>query len=388
MKTDKRTLPRSNKVIKQISETKKEKSRQELLTKTKSFRLKQSNKQLAKPTHRKKKHISLEKYQKLLKEGKSVPEIIQTTSKHLIYFYNTLLKGKINLTKEEFKEKYNNGISLDKISKEKNIPREHLTFLREFYGIKRKGATFQRRLKNEKPLNRRTKDIIIGSLLGDGGIGRFGYFYEKHSEKQVGYLEWKGAHFKNILTPKSYSCYVSKDKRSGTTIYSFSLRTITHNFIKELERKFYKIINGKKIKIIPNDIEKILNKQVLAIWFMDDGNTDWLYRNGIKKCQNATRQCKISSQSFTLEENKLLQKILLKKWGLKTNIRFRNKEEQKLPVLRFDCISSKKLTKILKPFATKELLYKFDEKEHLKHRKKIFDKEKILQSFKKRHNLS
>ena len=74
MKTDKRTLPRSNKVIKQISETKKEKSRQELLTKTKSFRLKQSNEQLAKPTHRKKKHISLEKYQKLLKEGKSVPE--------------------------------------------------------------------------------------------------------------------------------------------------------------------------------------------------------------------------------------------------------------------------------------------------------------------------
>ena len=131
---DKRTLPKDAKIIEQISETKRKQSRQEILTKAKNFTLQESNKQLAIPSHRKKNHISLDEYRQLLKQGKTVPEIIQTTSKHLVYFYNVMLKGEINLPREEFEDMYNKGMSLDEISKIKNIPREHMTFLREFYG--------------------------------------------------------------------------------------------------------------------------------------------------------------------------------------------------------------------------------------------------------------
>ena len=144
---DRRTLPKNPEVIKQISETKREQGREEILTKAKEFELKECTNQFTIPSHRKKNHISLEEYKSLLKQGKTALDIIQTTSKHLIYFYNVLLKGEINLTKEEFMAMYDKGMSLDEIAIEKNIPRDHMTFLREFYGIKRKGATYIKRLQ-------------------------------------------------------------------------------------------------------------------------------------------------------------------------------------------------------------------------------------------------
>ena len=117
-KIDKRTLPKKANTIKQISKTKRENSRKEIVEKISKNTSKQSNKQLAVCSHRKLNHISFEEYKKLISQGKTVKEIIQTTSKHLVYFYNAMLKGKINLSKEDFETMYNNGMSLDEISKE------------------------------------------------------------------------------------------------------------------------------------------------------------------------------------------------------------------------------------------------------------------------------
>jgi hypothetical protein len=147
---DRRTLPKDPDVIKQISETKQEKSRDQILEKIKECKLEQSDILFAIPTHRKTNHISFEEYKKLIEQGKTVLEITQKAAKHLVYFYNAMLKGKINLSKEEFISLYEQGKSLNEISDLKNIPRDHMTFLREFYGIKRKGATFQKRLANER----------------------------------------------------------------------------------------------------------------------------------------------------------------------------------------------------------------------------------------------
>ena len=91
---DRRTLPKDPNVIKQISETKQEQSREEIMDKMKSFELEQSETKLAIPTHRKSKHISFEEYQKLIKQGKTVSEIVNNTSKHLVYFYTLCSKEK------------------------------------------------------------------------------------------------------------------------------------------------------------------------------------------------------------------------------------------------------------------------------------------------------
>jgi len=358
MKIDKRALPRSAETVQKISETKKAQSREEILASTKDCKLEQSNKKLATPTHRKKKHISFEKYQELLKQGKTVPDIIKMTSKHIIYFYNALLKGKINLTKEEFEEKYHNGMSLEEISKEKNISREHLTFLREFYGIKRKGATYQKRLKNEKPLSREAKDIIIGSMLGDGHIAKGGYFAEKHSPKQLDYLKWKASYLPEITTEKSWAYYDSIDKRSGNLIKTHCFRTVTHSWIIEMEKLFYKNVDGRRIKVVPDLIAEFMNEKILAIWFMDDGKTDWRYRNGKKVTPGSNPISTFCTDSFSVKDVEFLQELLVNKFDLNStrNI-YRNR-------INLTTESTLKLHNILKKDMHQAILYKTNEEKY------------------------
>src|ERR1035437_2706200 len=155
-------------VREKIADTKNATSMTKILGQAKGFELPQSDVKLAIPTHRFYKHISLDEYKALLASGKTVLQICETTSKHLVYFYNALLDGRIKLVKDEFVKLYDSGMSLNEIADQNKIPRGHMMFLREFYGIKRKGATFQRRLVEEKPLSDEAKSMLVGSVLGDG----------------------------------------------------------------------------------------------------------------------------------------------------------------------------------------------------------------------------
>jgi len=351
---DKRTLPKNPEVIKRISETKSEQSREIILEGAKNFNLEESDIQLAIPSHRKKNHISLEEYQSLLKKGKTVLEISKTTSKHLIYFYNTLLKGGINLSKEEFEKMYDSGIALDEIGKAKGISRESMTFLREFYGIKRKGATFQKRINKEVPLSQEAKDVIIGSMLGDGHITKWGYYSEKHSPEQLEYLKWKASFFKDITTDKSWDYYEAIDKRSGSLIKTHSFRTTAHSFIYEMRKLWYKEIDGKWTKVVPNEISEYMNEQILAIWFMDDGNTDWMYRNGKKEWKNAKPMAKICTDSFSEKDISILITVIFLKFGIKSYVGERNR-------ITFNTENTIKLISLIKKYTHKNLLYKLDE---------------------------
>jgi len=378
----------SEETINKISKTKLEAGRQEIIMGfSKNDIPYQSSIKLAIPSHRTRKWLTFEEFKELIQKGKTLKELCILYSKHLMYFYSYLSQGKITLTKEQFIEEYEKGVSLDEIAKEHNIPREHITYLREYYGIKRKGAKYQIRLANEKPISQEAKDVIIGSMLGDGHIAELGYFGEKHSEKQIEYVEWKGEVLKSIMARKGYTHYECIDKRSGKKIYSFAIRTIAHNFLYEMRNKFYKKENDKLIKIIPDNIEELLNERVFAVWFMDDGHMDWGYRRGIKQSANTRPHCKISTQSFSKEDVEKLQFVLKKKWQLESYVVFIKPKIQYQPVLKFDCDNTDKLIKILKPFSTRDLLYKFDEKAYLVHKKIILDKELTINNFEIKHKI-
>ena len=348
---------------KKISKTKSETGRQKIIEGSKLCESKQTKHDLKIATHRKHKYISLEEYKNLIKQGKTTLEVCEMTSKHLVYFYNALLKGRINLSKEDFEENYNNGLSLDEISKKFNIPREHITQLRDFYGIKRKGATFQKRLKNEQPLSQEAKDVIIGSLLGDGHITKWGYFSEKHSPAQLEYLRWKASFFPNITTNTSWSYYESIDKRSGSVIKTHSFRTTTHSWIQEMEKLWYKTVDGKRIKVIPEKIREWMNTKILAIWFMDDGSTDWMYRNGKKITTGSNPMCKLCTESFSENDHDLLINSI-SDLGLTAYIYYKDKDPNK-PNIKFSTQESLKLMNTIREFMLDELIYKVDENVYL-----------------------
>lgn len=359
-------------------------ARKELVDCIQKCNIQQEEHGLKIPSHRKKEFISFEEYKEKILNGGFSKEIKKDTSKHLIGFYNYFLKNQSTIiNKETFESEYNQTLnSLDDIAKKYKIPREHITYLRDFYGIKRKGATFIRRLTNEQPLSQESKDVIVGSLLGDGCIDKWGNFREKHSEKQVEYLEWKASFLKEIWNNNPFTYYVGIDKRSGTKIYTFQFVCKVHSFTIDARKMFY----PDDKKCLPENIENLMNAFILAIWFMDDGITDWGYRNGIKK-YNVLPTCRLCSESFSEEENNILRKILFNKWGLTTKLRFKTPNLKLQPRIIFNSESSQKLLDIIKNNTTKELLYKVDENEFVKHMQKKWDKYLILQRFKKRHHL-
>jgi len=342
---------------KKIAKTKSEAGRTQILEGAKSFTQTPSENNLKVASHRKHNFISLDEYKQLLSQGKTTLEVCKITSKHLIYFYNALLKGRITLSKEDFETMYDNGLSLNEIALKSNTPREYITQLRNFYAIKRKGATFQKRLNNEQPLPQEAKNIIIGSMLGDGHITKNGYFSEKHSPAQLEYLQWKASFFPNLTTDKSWAYYESIDKRSGSLIKTHSFRTTVHSWIQEMEKLWYKEIDGKRIKVVPEEIEGWMNEQVLAVWFMDDGLTDWHYRNGIKTYANIQPNCYLCTDSFNGKNMDKLLKTLESKFLLKSKINSRNR-------VSFNVYNTKLLMKTIISYTHKTMLYKVDEKSY------------------------
>ena len=116
--------------------------------------------------------------------------------------------------------------------------------------------------------NKKSRNLLIALLLGDGTISNNYVFKIAHSAKQKEYLEWKIKQLKEAGIRnngiKSYikSCgYASKE-----LVYYTQLNTIP--FIKVLRRVFYK--NKKNI-----GNKKLLNRldaKGIAIWYMDDGH--------------------------------------------------------------------------------------------------------------------
>ena len=96
------TMSMTNETAAKISATKSKDSRNSVLGHIKKSDAKQEEANLAVPTHRKKRHISFDEYKAMIKSGMTLGQIIEGTSKHVVYFYNTMLAGKITLGQEEF----------------------------------------------------------------------------------------------------------------------------------------------------------------------------------------------------------------------------------------------------------------------------------------------
>lgn len=154
------------------------------------------------------------------------------------------------------------------------------------------------------------RNIIIGSLLGDGTLSKYGRslnacYRENTGLSQKPYRKWKATKLKNLDF---------KINSSGA-IYSSS-----HPIYTELYEIFYP--GGKKI--ISKEGLKMLNHPIgLACLFMDDGS---LVINNYKKSNNITLfpQIFIYSQSFTMKENILIKNHIKKVFDIELKLSARN----------------------------------------------------------------
>ena len=118
-------------------------------------------------------------------------------------------------------------------------------------------------------INKKSRNLLIGLLLGDGTISNNYVFKLSHCEEQLDYLEWKVKQLNEAgLRNNGIKEYVStKGFNTGKKVYYSQLNIIP--FVKVLRRVFY-----KPYKKLGN--RKLLNRlsaKEIAIWYMDDGKT-------------------------------------------------------------------------------------------------------------------
>lgn len=159
-------------------------------------------------------------------------------------------------------------------------------------------SNWLRQYKQTMQLSALQKDILVGTLLGDGSLkisrsGKAARLQICHSASAKDYVFWKQQIFNDWIFSEPRYHQINK---------SLIFRTISHSMLFELREAFY----IGRLKIVPKNIFDILKNDIsLAVWFMDDGNG---YRRS-----NAYR---ISTYAFGLEGNLLLQQCLSKNFGL------------------------------------------------------------------------
>ncbi len=190
-------------------------------------------------------------------------------------------------------------------------------------------------------LSFRQKAILIGKILGDGCLEKNGPHVRlkiEQGESQKQYVFWLFEQFKNLVAKPPYSLFHKGRGGKSTKRWRFSTRTLT--VFDEYFFRFY--VNRKKVipSLIQNDL---IHPVTLATWYMDDGylRTD---HSGAYLC----------TSSFTVAENKLLQKSLLNVYGLETAIHFAGK----YPKLHIPSRSLQHFLTLVEPYVIECFNYK------------------------------
>ena len=244
-------------------------------------------------------------------------------------------------------DRYIAGESPQKIADNLNVNRETITAIlhcRDWKQLQRPAdleSTFELRRKLKKkyyrqplpPLTEHQKNIIVGSLLGDGHIAKF---YSPQGESNfskqqinLDHIEWVHKELFPYSLPQVYRVKPPSPATSLNSNYfpfkevepgviAYQTRTTTHEVFTELRNKWY----PNNIKIVPDDLQ--LNAEILAIWFVDDGCN----------CPQV-RQARLATQGFTFSEVERLQQ-LLSGMGIHCSVRKDKYPSGYKPFLSFD----------------------------------------------------
>jgi hypothetical protein len=191
-------------------------------------------------------------------------------------------------------------------------------------------------------LSQRQKEIVIGTLLGDGYLEFDGFkasrLQIKQCEFKKEYVFWLYEELKNLVrTPPK--------QRKDNQQWYFSTRSLEE--LDSLRILFY----NERRKLVPLTIEKLLVSPLsLAIWFMDDGTLD--YR--VKSHCSFT----LSTDSFSINEVRLLQEVLLKRFEIQSSIQTPSSRGKKYVKLYIGKHGRENFLEIVKPYILSCFNYK------------------------------
>nr|AYC64282.1 hypothetical protein [Pseudochlorodesmis sp. HV01306a] len=167
------------------------------------------------------------------------------------------------------------------------------------------------------------REVLVGTLLGNATLPPTSYIKFEQNLSKAEYIY----HLYNIFepfvgTPPRIRNIPGGNARPRQSIW---FRTYQHPAFRFYNNLFYIYENPNRKKRVPKNIPKLLTPRGLAYWFMNDGTFS---RKSVK-----TRDYFFSTQSFTLSDQKKLQKVLYEQFNIKTNIH-KDKNYYRLYILK------------------------------------------------------
>lgn len=189
----------------------------------------------------------------------------------------------------------------------------------------------------DEPLSYITRQVILGTLLGDSSADlrstKRSCISSNHSIKQREYVDWLVDKLGYLVraTPR-----VCRNHGWGTLNYSFS--TLYHSEIRDLVDVLYK--NNKKT--VTRGYLDMLEPLSLAVWFMDDGS----YSGSL------------STHGFSEDENKLIANYFSERWGIRCEVR----KDLRKDLYYIQILNIKKFRDLIREHIPECMQYKLDYK--------------------------
>lgn len=198
----------------------------------------------------------------------------------------------------------------------------------------------------EFSINEDVKQVLLGSLLGDGYLRKFrksvnAHYKEVHSIKQKEYVKWKNNFLRFFNTRiHEYSVF---DKRTNK-VYS---SVLLWSKVGPILTKCYELMYSNGQKSIHPKILKEIGQFGLAVWYMDDG----YYHYGDYRCG-------FSTDAYSYLDHKILKKWLKEKFSIETQIHARKKSKGYSYTLNIPKLQTNKFLNLIKPYIHPSMQYK------------------------------
>lgn len=114
-------------------------------------------------------------------------------------------------------------------------------------------------------LTEEQRDVLLGSLLGDGHLLERGVFKVSHYQEQFDYLVQLHAILRPHVLPVYYE---EKEMDNGRLTFAFGFQTVQHEWLKAIRSVFY----PDGVKVFPESVLLALTPRSLAYWYFDDGH--------------------------------------------------------------------------------------------------------------------
>lgn len=200
------------------------------------------------------------------------------------------------------------------------------------------------------------KQILIGTLLGDSHITKYNRNCESvkilnsciscgHSIKQKEYVQY----LKSLLESENIKVnYRENTKRTSRIIDGRIVETVGRcdlSTIRNIQFNSWRDLwYPNNTKVIPREIADIFSALSLAIWYMDDGSKN--------NCSYY-----LHTEGFSLGDIRFLQKLLLSKFNLHTEVHHNRGKN----LIYIKARSRELFTTIIKPYICDSMKYKIIE---------------------------